>query len=88
VDADSADHRRLGVAVARIVLDGADIALTDARLGAGWHAPEHTGEAAGWRWTDGDAALAIDGRHRLDIEIAMTQPSWRALPAPPRRRRA
>ncbi|MDA8248509.1 MAG: Hint domain-containing protein, partial [Rhodospirillales bacterium] len=46
------DRRRLGVAVATLRLDGR--ALAPAAFGRGWHAAE-----AGWRWTDGDAHLAL-----------------------------
>jgi autotransporter passenger strand-loop-strand repeat protein len=61
VRADSDDHRRLGVAVSRIVLDGRTIPLADARLGFGWHALEADRVGGFWRWTDGDAALDVAG---------------------------
>ncbi len=44
------DHRRLGILVQALALDGQALPLTDARLVAGWHAPEQDGHA---RWTDG-----------------------------------
>ena len=48
------DHRRLGVAVAHLAADGPQpVAVVP---GEGWHAAE-----AGWRWTDGDAALTLRG---------------------------
>jgi hypothetical protein len=78
VRADSDDHRRLGVAIARIVLDGRLIPLADARLGAGWHALETDGAGGGWRWTDGDAALDVAGGHVLEVELAMTARYWLA----------
>ncbi len=68
---DSDDHRRLGVAVGRIVLDGVPIALNDVRLGTGWHGVE-----AAWRWTDGDAGLELDGELDLEIEVAITARYW------------
>jgi hypothetical protein len=74
--ADSDDHRRLGVAVARIVLDGQPIGLADARLGAGWHAAETDGGF--WRWTDGDAALDVAGGQVLEVEVAITGRYWLA----------
>ena len=46
--------------------------LDDARLGAGWHAPE-----AGWRWTAGDAAILAAGAREVAIEVAMTGRYWR-----------
>jgi hypothetical protein len=68
------DHRRLGVAVSRIALDGKPIPLADARLGAGWHAVETAG--GGWRWTDGDAALDVVGGHVLEVEVAISARYW------------
>ena len=75
----SSDHRRLGVAVARIALDGIAVPLDDPRLGVGWHAMEPH-----WRWTDGDAALAIGGAHVLEITLAMTARYWREGRCQPR----
>jgi hypothetical protein len=73
---DSDDYRQLGVAVSRIVLDGKPIALTDARLGSGWHDIEQAGRDPGWRWTNGDAGLLLAGGSRLDIDVAMTERYW------------
>ena len=71
---DSTDRRRLGVAVSRLVYGGEAIALTDPRLGAGWHAAEIGGA---WRWTDGAAELALPGGQRvLDVEVAITERYW------------
>ncbi len=49
----STDTRELGVCVRALRLDGAAVALDDARLGEGWHAAE----AGALRWTRGDATL-------------------------------
>jgi autotransporter passenger strand-loop-strand repeat protein len=75
VRADTDDHRRLGVAVSRIALDGRVIPLADARLGDGWHALEADG---GWRWTDGDAGLDVTGGQVLHVALAMTARYWLA----------
>jgi len=73
----SDDHRRLGVAVSRVMLDGSQLKLTDARLGAGWHAPDgHAGATPGWRWTDGDAQLDVAGAEVLEVLVAITAQSW------------
>ncbi len=78
------DPRRLGVAVAALHLDGAALALDDARLDAGWHAPE-----PGFCWTDGAAAIDVRQARRLALRIAMTATYWLAAgPAAPRRARA
>jgi hypothetical protein len=69
--AGGSDHRRLGVAVARLWLDGAELSLTDARLGEGWHAPED-----GLRWTDGDAAIAAAGASRLFVHLLPLLRYW------------
>ena len=60
---DGADRRRVGVAVSRIVYGGTVIPLTDPRLCFGWHEMEH-GEDTAWRWTDGEAGLALPGGTR------------------------
>jgi serralysin len=74
---DGTDRRRLGVAVSRLVYGGEAIALTDPRLGAGWHAAETGGADGAWRWTDGAAELALPGGRRvLDIEVAITERYW------------
>jgi hypothetical protein len=73
---DSTDHRRLGVALSRLVYDGRVIPLADPRLGSGWHDVERAGDDAVWRWTDGDAAAALQGGHVLDIEVALTARYW------------
>ena len=55
--------------------------LDDARLGAGWHAPE-----PGWRWTGGAAEIDVAGAGALDVGIGMTERYW--APAPPHAHRA
>ncbi|MFI4981359.1 MAG: Hint domain-containing protein, partial [Nevskiales bacterium] len=77
IRADSDDHRRLGVAISRVLLDGRSVALDDAALGCGWHEVEAgEGAAPGWRWTDGDASLAIVGVQVLEVEVAITEQYW------------
>jgi hypothetical protein len=67
------DARRLGVAVARLWLDGAVVALDGMRLERGWHAVEPD-----WRWTDGAALLRVDGAREIALAVAMTGQYWRA----------
>jgi hypothetical protein len=74
---DSDDHRRLGVAVSWIAYGDEAIPLGDARLGAGWHAPEDGGADGVWRWTDGEAELAVAGGGIIDIEVAIAGRYWR-----------
>jgi hypothetical protein len=69
VEAGCRDHRRLGVPVGRLRLDGADV--SPAALGAGWHAAE-----ADWQWTDGDATLH-PGAGRLEVTLASTAHRYR-----------
>jgi len=76
VSVDAMDHRRLGVAVSRILLDEKPIPLFDLRLISGWHVPEHDGAGSGWRWTNGDAGLALDRVRTLTINVAMTERYW------------
>ena len=50
----SGDHRRLGLAIRNLTVDGATTA--DEALGEGWHA---RAPGRDHRWTDGDAALPL-----------------------------
>jgi hypothetical protein len=56
------DHRRLGLAVTRIVLrtgaETRDIPLDHPSLSLGWHPVERNGTDT-WRWTDGRAQLPL-----------------------------
>jgi hypothetical protein len=71
--ANEADIRSLGVAVANVQLDGKAIRLDDPLLSSGWHAPESL-----WRWTDGDAGLALAGARELTFDVVMTGSYWEA----------
>ncbi|WP_168356038.1 Hint domain-containing protein [Sphingomonas gei] len=76
------DHRRLGVAVSQLRVDGETIALDAEAFGNGFH-PLEQHEQLGWRWTDGAATLKLDraGPAMLEVELAMVAPSWtRTLP--------
>jgi Ca2+-binding RTX toxin-like protein len=79
---DSSDTRRLGVAVTRLALDGVPLALGDARLGGGWH-----GSEGDWRWTAGNAALAIAGCQTLEVAVADLESYWIRTAAVARRTR-
>jgi hypothetical protein len=70
------DARRLGLAIAGLRLDDADLALDDIRLGAGWHAPE-----SGLRWTDGAATLTVGSARRLALTLAPLHRYWQPPPA-------
>ncbi|HET9019805.1 MAG TPA: Hint domain-containing protein, partial [Acetobacteraceae bacterium] len=67
------DARRLGVAVGQVHLDGEALALDDARLGPGWHAPE-----SGWRWTTGEAVIATGGAREIALQLAIAGRYWQA----------
>ncbi len=58
LDPAASDHRRLGIALAGLAIDGQDIALDGPELRAGFHPSEQDADTA-WRWTDGDALLRI-----------------------------
>lgn len=76
LDPASDDHRRLGVAVAALAIDGIALALDDPRLAAGWHAPE-----PGWRWTAGPAALPAADACLVELRLMPYGRFWRARPA-------
>jgi hypothetical protein len=67
----STDHRRLGLAVTALALDGTALPLDSARLGAGWHVPE-----PGLRWTDGAAELVLAGERTLAVRFARLLHYW------------
>jgi len=67
------ERRRLGVAVAALALDGANVPPGDPRRVSGWHKPE-----AGWQWTDGDAAVLLGSARRLEITVLPFARYWRA----------
>ncbi len=67
----SEDARPLGVALGRVLLDGAAVPPDDARFGAGWHAPE-----GDWRWSDGMGWLHLRGARQLRFEVAASGLYW------------
>jgi hypothetical protein len=78
-DPRSEDRRRLGIALARITMNGTAMAPDDLRLGAGFHPAEARGK--GWfRWTDGAAQLDVEGAGTLGFTVTGQQPVWR-MPA-------
>jgi hypothetical protein len=77
VSAESADHRRIGVAVAGLRVDGEEVQAGDPRRASGWHEAEED-----WQWTNGDAGLACAGARRVEVTLVLFQPYWdtRVLP--------
>ncbi len=73
------DDRTLGVALRSLTMISRDgeaqvLAADCPMLTDGWHAPERDGTSI-WRWTTGDAALAVSGladARILDIRVADT----------------
>ncbi len=81
----SGDRRRLGVAVCRVLLDGAELPLDDPRLGIGWHEAE-----PGHRWTTGRAAITLEPcqrPRRLEVAVRPMLRYWHMAAAPLARRR-
>jgi hypothetical protein len=67
-----ADGRNFGVAILALLLDGIPLSLTGPACGDGFHPPEGNGTRA-WRWTDGDAELALPPcatPRRLEVTIS------------------
>jgi hypothetical protein len=74
---ESGDTRSLGVAIARITMDGRELPMDSPALSAGWHAQE-----PGWRWTDGAADIEFAGASELRFTVAMTGSYWRPSDLP------
>jgi hypothetical protein len=64
----NSDHRRLGVALAALRLDGV---AAGPQVGEGWHAPEE-----GWQWTDGAAMLDCAGALVLELKLVRLGEYW------------
>ena len=77
VDSDSRDFRELGLCVARLQVDGDDMALDDSSLDdAGWQEAEHEGGRLVHRWTSGAAPLP-SGARLIFVELAGDGCYWR-----------
>jgi hypothetical protein len=76
LQAAGADPRRLGVALSGMAFRGERVPLDDQRLGAGWHEPERNYGWVKWRWTDGNAAIALMGAGVLDLQVAISERYW------------
>jgi phospholipase/lecithinase/hemolysin len=74
--ADSAEHRRLGIAVRALRHAHRPVDLAGPGFGAGWFGPEPQSDGAVWRWTDGDAELAFAGPGLLEITLALAERYW------------
>lgn len=60
------------MAIARLWLDGHEVALDSEAFATGWHAPEPE-----CRWTNGDATLTVAGKRIMEFELLMTGTYWR-----------
>ena len=72
----STDRRRLGIAVARLALDGTALAAHDPRLLAGWHRDALL-------WTDGDARLCVEGAREVSLVVSASAIHWRVVGSGP-----
>jgi hypothetical protein len=83
-DPSGGDRRTLGVALARAVHDGEEIDLAGPAFGAGFLAPEG-GPGGRWRWTVGDAALALarrDDETTLELAVRLGWSRYWLAPTP------
>jgi hypothetical protein len=72
---EESDTRVLGVAVARLTLDGREVALDSPAMVEGWHPAE-----TDWRWTDGNGVLPVANARVLAFDLAMMGEYW-AMPS-------
>jgi collagen type I alpha len=70
-EADGIDHRRLGVAVTAVLIDGINLSLDDRRFASGWHIAEPN-----LRWTTGEAFLDIGGARSIALHINEKLPQY------------
>jgi hypothetical protein len=61
----------LGVAIRRLWLDGRAASLDSPALADGWHAVE-----ADWRWTNGNAEMAVAGAREVAFEVGLVGRYW------------
>ena len=71
MSAESADHRRVGVAVAELRVDGMAVPAGDPRRAGGWYEGEDQ-----WQWTNGDAGLACTGARRVEVTLRLFLSYW------------
>jgi hypothetical protein len=74
------DGRRLGVAVARLVVESTDIALESPALVRGFHRAE-SGQGLTWRWTDGEALLLLPPKP-VPQSLSVYFTNWHLILAP------
>lgn len=76
---DANDHRRLGVALGELRVNGAVVALNDAAVfGSGFYGVETHNERA-WRWMDGAATLGLALTESALVELTLhaIAPAWK-----------
>lgn len=71
IESAGVDHRRLGVAVSALSVDGIRIPLDDVRFVSGWHDVEPN-----LRWTAGDASIDVIGARMITLCIEQTLPIY------------
>jgi hypothetical protein len=74
------DGRRLGVAVARLVVESTDIPLESPALVRGFHRAE-SGQGLTWRWTDGEALLLLPPKP-VPQTLSVYFTNWHLILAP------
>jgi hypothetical protein len=78
---ESTDRRELGIAVARLQLDGVEVALEDeAAFVHGWHPLERNEEGLSWRWSQERMGLPA-GTRLVIIDLCHQGPHYWAQPA-------
>jgi hypothetical protein len=77
---DNTDQRSLGIAIERLQLDGAEVALEDeATFAHGWHPLERNAQGKSWRWSQERMGLPA-GTRLVIIDLCHQGPHYWAEP--------
>jgi hypothetical protein len=78
---ENTDERQLGIAINRLQLDGAEVALEDeATFALGWHPLERNAQGETWRWSE-ERVVLPPGTRLVIIDLCHEGPHYWSQPA-------